>query len=136
MSDSSIRNGFGLASWFRGVSIGELALPLVAVVAALGGKLWVDGELANKQDRIVLVDFERLSNLYTYQAIESGASGEALERMTNDYLAAANAAADEFADATHSIVILSAAVVGGEERMHDATDTIHARAMEMVAGHE
>lgn len=136
MGDNQTGKALNMRAWFRGFSIGELAMPAVLIVAAIGGKLWIDGELEGKQERIVLVDFERLSNLYTYQAIESGASGEALETMTDRYLAAANAAADEFAAATGSVVILSAAVVGGEERMHDATDTIHARAMEMVGTNE
>jgi hypothetical protein len=108
----------------------------VGVAAALVGiVVWnvtLQMAVSRKQDEIVIVDFERLSNLYTGMAIESGASGDALGDMTSRYLAAANAAADDFARNTDTIVILSAAVVGGEDEMTDVTDVIHARALASI----
>ena len=115
---SRIRDRIGVP---EGFSLMDLVQPLVlgAFVLALA-LTWREAE--GKQEGLVVVDYQRLGNLYSGPAADIAAS-------TDDYLAFAHAVADDFAATTGRVVILKEAIVGGADSLPDVTDLIHERAL-------
>lgn len=113
-------------------SVFEIVIP-VAVVAlfVLFGFLW--REVQSKQDVIVVVNYERLTELYTAETVRRDApEDENLGASTAMYLTAVQQVADDFAQRTGSMVIMAEAVVGTDEEVRDITDLVHLQSMERV----
>lgn len=112
----------------EGFSLMDLVQPLMVGVFALALALtWRETE--SKQDGLVVVNYQRLGNLYSGYAIERGVPAGDIGASTDDYLALAHAVADDFAATTGRVVILKEAIVGGAGSLPDVTDLIHERAL-------
>jgi len=112
----------------EGFSLMDLIQPLVVGAFVLALALtWREAE--SKQEGLVVVDYQRLGNLYSGHAIERGVPAADIAASTDDYLALAHAVADDFAATTGRVVILKEAIVGGAGSLPDVTDLIHERAL-------
>lgn len=122
----------GASSLFRGVGLSDVAYPIaLAILAITVALLWRD--VSAKQDEIVVLDYARLTDLFTGAVVDQPQDG-ALEARTNAYLGAVTLVADDYARVTGRLVIMREAVVGGDDGLRDITDYVHARAMAMEEG--
>jgi len=110
----------------------DLLIPvLVVVLFVLVGTLWRSVE--TKQDAIVMVNYERLTQLFTAETVRRDLpEDENLGGQTAIYLTAVNQVAGEFAETTGTIVVMAEAIVATDGEVQDITDLIHLRAMERV----
>ena len=89
--------------------------------------------MTESQDVFVVVNYERLTELYTAETVRRDApEDENLGAATAMYLTAVQQVADDFAERTGSMVIMAEAVIGTDEDVRDITDLVHLQSMERV----
>lgn len=114
-----------------GVSVTDLVIAGVgAALIVSTGLLW--SQLQSKQDRLAIVNYRQLSDLYTGEIVGTVRSTEELEVLTDHYLVAAREIVQDYAARTGTVVIMEEAVIGGAERLPDLTRAVHDRAMSVV----
>ena len=114
--------------------LADLIMPAAVVILfVLVGTLFRD--LDSRQETIVVLNYERLTQLYTAETVRRDMPQEAaLGPQTAMYLSIVGEVADEFAQTTGTLVIMSEAVVGDAGDVQDITDIVHLRAMERLRG--
>lgn len=114
--------------------LADLIMPAAVVILfVLVGILFRD--LDTRQETIVVLNYERLTQLYTAETVRRDMPQEAaLGPQTAMYLSIVREVADEFAQTTGTLVIMSEAVVGDAGDVQDITDIVHLRAMERLRG--
>lgn len=122
-------------SVFEGVGVSDVIIAGVgaAIIIAIA-VLWA--QVQDKQDRLAIVNYRQLSDLYTGEVVGTVRSAEELEALTDQYLVAAREIVRDYASRTGTVVIMEEAVIGGSERLPDLTRAVHDRAMESLVVRE
>lgn len=120
-----------MREWFNGIRLPEIMVVVLAVLMTVFGVvIWekVDGQ----NDRIVVMSYTRLTNLYTGEAAHGSYAGSGMDAQTALFLSKATEAAEDFARRTGTIVIMREAVVASDEELSDITDLVFGVAMNRI----